>query len=323
MERNNLPYQPIRQQLYTNGELLQGYKLDDPTSWGRTVDFSIYQHYVKEGGVASNNPYIRMMQALHDNSISQCTTDFTSRRKVAAIMGDHRMRRDSDDYRNIAILARRLSRKGILVCTGGGPGAMEASHLGAFLAEEGLAELGHAIERLTFRPEVPSLENIVNEKGAINEDLVAEAHAWLQPAYEIYASTRSGHESLAIPTWRYGNEPTTMFATHIAKYFQNSVREEGLLAIAQQGIVFSKGKAGTIQEIFQNGAQNFYKIHGFFSPMVLLGVEHWTRKYSVVSVLMNLFEDDFHQYVLVTDDIDEAAQFIDDFKPPSIGETNP
>jgi predicted Rossmann-fold nucleotide-binding protein len=125
-----------------------------------------------------------------------------------------------------------------------------------------------------------------------------------------------------VPTWRYGNEPSTSFATHIAKYFQNSIREDGLLAIAQQGIVFSKGKAGTMQEIFQNGAQNFYRMHGFFSPMVLLGVDHWTKKYSIVGVLESLFKNDFKKYVLVTDDLEEAAEFIEDFNPPREGQAN-
>ncbi len=316
MERINLPYQPIRQQLYTNSELLQGYTPDDPLSWGRTVDFSIYHHFIKEGGATPNNPYIRMMQALHDNSISQCTADFTVHRKVAAIMGDHKMRRDSEDYRNLAMLARSLSRKGILVCTGGGPGAMEASHLGAFLSESEVSELDRALAALRVQPEVPTLENIVSDKGAINQDLLAKAHAWLQPAYEIFTAARSKHDSLAVPTWRYGNEPTTTFATHVAKYFQNSIREDGLLAIAKQGIVFSKGKAGTIQEIFQNGAQNFYRMHGYFSPMVLLGVEHWTKTYPVEGVLENLFQQEFKKYIFVTDDVEEAAQFIEAFTPP-------
>ena len=44
-----------------------------------------------------------------------------------------------------------------------------------------------------------------------------------------------GGESLGVPTWVYVDEPTTGFATHIAKYFTNSIREDGLLAIARSG----------------------------------------------------------------------------------------
>ena len=38
--------------------------------------------------------------------------------------------------------------------------------------------------------------------------------------------------SLGIPTWYYGNEPPNLFASHAGKYFFNSVREDGLVSIA-------------------------------------------------------------------------------------------
>ncbi len=276
----SLPYQPIRQQLYTCVELFHGFKPDDPASWGQTVDFAIYRHFVMEGRGAPTNPYIGMMQALHDNAITQSTAAFIADRKVAAIMGDHKMARDSTAYRDIAILSNRLTRSGILMCTGGGPGAMEASHLGASLAGEGNSALDSALARLKIQPVVPALGDIVNSRGVVNPALVAQAHAWFKPAYEIAASIPSPHESLAIPTWHYGHEPTTPFATHVAKYFQNSIREDGLLALAKQGIVYSEGKAGTIQEIFQDGAQNYYKTFDYSSPMVLFGVQYLDHKVS-------------------------------------------
>src|SRR5512136_2683549 len=66
MPGSSLPYQPIPQTLYTSAGLFRGYDLDDPASWSRTVDFEIYRHFVTEGRGAPRNPYIRMMQALHD-----------------------------------------------------------------------------------------------------------------------------------------------------------------------------------------------------------------------------------------------------------------
>jgi predicted Rossmann-fold nucleotide-binding protein len=257
-----------------------------------------------------------MMQALHDNAITQPTAALIAERRVAAIMGGHKMPRDSDAYRNVALLARRLTRSGILVCSGGGPGGMEASHLGASVASQDDVELDRALAHLKLKPVVPALGNIVDSNGAIDHALVAQAHDWFKPAYEIALSTTSRDQSLAIPTWHYGHEPTTPFATHIAKYFQNSIREDGLLALAQQGVVYAEGKAGTIQEIFQDGAQNYYRTFGHFSPMVLLGVQYWTATYPVVDVLRKLFmRDDFTKYVLVTDDVSSAAQFIERFTP--------
>jgi predicted Rossmann-fold nucleotide-binding protein len=312
----SLPYEPIPQQLYTPARLFQGFKSDEPASWGQTVDFAIYRHFVMEGRGVSTNPYFGMMQALHDNAITQSTAGLIAGRRIAAIMGDHKLARDSAAYREIAILSRHLTRSGILMCTGGGPGAMEASHLGASLAAGADPDLENALALLKIQPVVPALGDIVNSRGMVNPALVAQAHAWFKPAYEISASTCSPGQSLAFPTWYYGHEPTTPFATHIAKYFQNSIRENGLLAVARQGIIYFEGKAGTIQEIFQDGTQNYYKTFDYFSPMVLFGIRYWTTKYPVVGVLQKLFTPaDFAKYVLVTDDVVAAARFIEHFTP--------
>ncbi|MBN2056511.1 hypothetical protein JW905_16420, partial [bacterium] len=205
---------------------------------------------------------------------------------------------------------------GILVCTGGGPGAMEASHLGAALANSDDDGLELALEHLATQPVVPALGPIVGPDGAVDRELLAQAHAWFEPAYAVASRIEHRGESLAIPTWHYGHEPSTPFAIHIAKYFQNSIREDGLLALATQGIVYAEGSAGTMQEIFQDGAQNYYRTFGQFSPMVLLGTEHWTIRYPVVAVLRKLFsQEDFENHVLVTDDGGAAAAFIERFVP--------
>ena len=196
---------------------------------------------------------------------------------------------------------------------------MEAGHLGAALANSNDADLDSALSRLGAYPVVPDLGKIVDSDGPADPRLVEEACAWFTPAFELARSIPTPCASLAIPTWHYGHEPPTPFATHIAKYFQNSIREDGLVAIARQGIVCMEGKAGTIQEIFQDSVQNYYHMSGEFSPMVLFGVEYWTTTYPVVGVLKQLFAPDFAKYVLVTDDVEAAAGFIERF-PVSTGE---
>jgi predicted Rossmann-fold nucleotide-binding protein len=301
MQGFNLPYQPIPQKLYTRADLFQGFDPTQPGSWARTVDFGIYRHFVTEGRTTPRNPYMGMMQALHDNAITEATTTYIEGRRVVAIIGDHKMARDSSIYRKIVNLARRLTRSGILICTGGGPGAMEAGHLGASLVGSSDAELDHALAELSTYPVVPDLASIVDSNGAVDSTLAAQAFAWFKPAFELAKLIQSPGESLAIPTWGYGHEPPTPFATHIAKYFQNSIREDGLVAIARQGIVCMEGKAGTIQEIFQDSAQNYYQLSGEFSPMILFGVDYWTTTYPVVGILQKLFAAQFAKYVLVTD----------------------
>ena len=46
-------------------------------------------------------------------------------------MGGHDEPRGSDVYSAVARISAALSGKGFLMATGGGPGAMEATHLGA------------------------------------------------------------------------------------------------------------------------------------------------------------------------------------------------
>lgn len=50
---------------------------------------------------------------------------------TVGVMGGHSVTRDSDDYRLAADLGAALAGTGHLVTTWGGPGAMEATNLGA------------------------------------------------------------------------------------------------------------------------------------------------------------------------------------------------
>lgn len=116
-----------------------------------------------------------------------------------------------------------------------------------------------------------------------------------------------------MPTWFYGHEPSTPFATHIAKYFSNSLREDGLLAIAVDGIVFAPGRAGTLQEVFQDACQNYYrKFSDRFAPMAFLDRERcWTERFPVGPMLETLFgAEAFDAYVRIDADADALWSFL-------------
>ena len=122
--------------------------------------------------------------------------------------------------------------------TGGGPGAMEAANLGALLSDRGDDDLDAAIARLAASPDQ------------------RDRAAYMGAAFEVFETFGGrGRDNLAIPTWYYGFKPSNPFATHIAKYFSNSLREDGLVMIALDGIVYLPGRAGTVQEAFQDAAQ--------------------------------------------------------------------
>ena len=101
----------------------------------------------------------------------------------------------------------------------------------------------------------------------------------MQAALDVRRRWPDGGESLGVPTWVYLDEPTTGFATHIAKYFTNSIREDGLLAIARSGVVYAPGGAGTEQEIFTDTAQNSLTLYEVRSPMVFFGREFFEAQH--------------------------------------------
>ena len=119
-----------------------------------------------------------------------------------------------------------------------------------------------------------------------------------------------------------------MFATDIAKYFENSLREEGLLALALGGVVFARGNAGTVQEVFQDACQNYYRTYqGTRSPMILLGRDYWNprtppspdpsdRRKPLYPLLERLaIEKGFTEDLLLTDDTNQVLQFLQSRRP--------
>ena len=132
--------------------------------------------------------------------------------------------------------------------------------------------------------------------------------------------------SLAMPTWRYGHEPPNLFASHIAKLFNNSLREDGLVTVASGGIIFGPGSAGTVQEVFQDLTQNYYRGAMSPTPMVFLNPAYWNRasddpaplsphmnpNQSLLALVRQLAaEKDFLSEILASDDIAEIVQFLD------------
>lgn len=213
-------------------------------------------------------------------------------------MGGHALLRTDEIYRQIARLSKRLTQKGFVMLSGGGPGAMEATHLGAWMAGRDDHELEDALDRLAH---VPSFKD----------------EGWLSSAFEIIDRypQQGAYVSLGIPTWLYGHEPSTPFATHIAKFFENSLREDNILTLAFGGIIYAPGSAGTLQEIFQEAVQDHYLSYGFASPMVFLGKRYWSEEIPVYPLLEHLLETGKYKNLLLslTDDPDEAVTIIEEF----------
>lgn len=296
----NLPFDPFRGELYSPEELLGDYQVGKPETYADTVDGRCYQHYLDTGKANSDDVMVTLTRRLHDHAMTDALQAFLKGRKVVAIMGGHSMGRDNPLYIEVARLSRDLVRAGYLPASGGGPGAMEATHLGAWFAERTDAELVDAVSILSKAP------------------LYKPIAEWFDAAFQVSAkyplTSSETCQSLGIPTWLYGHEPPTRFATHIAKYFANSVREEGLLAIAQYGVIFAPGSAGTIQEIFQDATQNHYETYDHASPMIFLDKAFWTQEKPVYPLLKQLAEGHSYADLLwITDSREEILGRINAF----------
>jgi predicted Rossmann-fold nucleotide-binding protein len=282
-----LPFDPYRVGLYSPDELYR----DLVRGYEATPDEATHTWYLD--ALVHGDVFASLMMAVHDHAIDDALDErVRNRDAVIGVMGGHALRRSDAAYRDTAELGRRLARAGRVVMTGGGPGAMEAANFGAWLAPYPDDVLDRALAELT------AVETFAEDTGG-----------WAATALAVRATWPDGGRSLGIPTWHFGHEPSNAFATDIAKYFRNSVREDTLLATSQGGIVFMPGAAGTVQEIFQDATDNFYADDPV--PMILVGPEYWCDRLPAWPLLIALAEGRaMAGQVMLAATIDEAADLL-------------
>lgn len=298
---STLPYDPFRKDMYSWQELMKGYdKKED-----KSIDYRIYRHF---STTKFNTPINEALwQRIHDHAIDDALRDLLdfdnegmTGKRCVGFMGGHSVSRKDEFYLKTAQTTKLLTENGFFVASGGGPGIMEAANLGAYLAGKTEDELNWAIKTLSKAPKYTDEQ-------------------YHDCALEVLNKFTSGTENLAVPTWFYGHEPSNLFASHIAKYFSNSIREDTLLAISLYGIVFAPGSAGTTQEIFMDATQNHYGTFNYYSPMVFLGKKRYEIDTMIFPLLKQLAWDrDYASLLHITDDPKEVVRFLKNHPPMKV-----
>ena len=286
----DLPFDPYRAEPYDALELY------GDRDYASSLDATIYawSHAQPIGSLAA-----ALSTTLHDHSVTDALEDVTSQlepRNIVGIMGGHDLPRTDDMYRAAAELGASLTRAGRTVLTGGGPGAMEAANLGAYMS----GWPASLDEALTIMKPAPSYRPSID--------------AWAESAFRVRTRwpISGAGRSLSIPTWFYGHEPTNVFATEIAKYFSNALREDTLLNRCSGGIVYLPGRAGTVQEIFQAATENFYAADAtLIAALILVGRKYWTETYPAWPLLRRLGADrPMGESIHCVDSVKEATDLL-------------
>jgi predicted Rossmann-fold nucleotide-binding protein len=283
----DVPIDPYRGGLYTPDELYDGLG----TGYDGTLDARVYAWATSQ----THDLHALLAQSLHDLAVDDALEEFVAGRRLVGVMGGHDLPRGSAAFAQAARLGRSLAAAGLTVASGGGPGAMEAANLGAYLSEAPDKHFRQALAELAvvpgFRPSVS---------------------AWARAASAVVERHPDGTPSLGIPTWFYGHEPPNVFCNGIGKYFSNALREDGLLARSTAGLVVLEGAAGTVQEIFQAATPLYYSREGAALPVVVLvGRRHWTELVPVWPALTALASGRaMAEHLHLVDSVDEASELV-------------
>lgn len=272
MTQLNIPFDPNKSTLYSSEELWNGY--DSIPENNTSLDWKIYKYFVGKSKYSPSREEL-ISQRTHDANIEIAINNFLNvdetalpvGRKVVVLVGSHSIYRDDARYKKAAELTFELYKAGYYVVSGGGPGLMEATHLGVWMSKYSMDELNDAISIISNSTKPIAGSNLKQY----------EMPDYWKKSLEIIAKYPNGNDSLGIPTWFYGHEGANAFSTHIAKFFSNAQREEKICAIGVNGVIFLPGGPGTAQEVFVDAAENGYASYNWYSPMVFYSEEQTSK----------------------------------------------
>ena len=259
------PVDVYRSRLYTAEDLY-----DDPV-YARSLDARAYA-WLQQPLDADDELAI----TLHDHAIDAALEAWVRARRdegtrIVGMMGGHALRRGEEGYATAARLAQHLANRHV-VATGGGPGAMEAANLGAFLAGAPKTVLDDALAALatvpSFRPSIRS---------------------WAQVALDV-------RKQVDGKPGRVAGDPDLALRARTAQRLRRGDREVLPQRHPRGGAAGGLRRRDrlparcrrTVQEVFQDACENYYADASAVAPMVLVGRSYWTEELPVWPLLQAL-----------------------------------
>ena len=183
------------------GRALRSFDPADPCSYCDTPDAQIYRHFLETGRQFPSSVVEALARRLHDHAMTDCMDLLLAReaRRVVAVMGGHGMKRDHHHYAAVARMSRSLAERGFFLVSGGGPGAMESTHVGAHFAHRSDGELVDALATLSIAPGFEDRQWLAAafRTAPTIRSTRGPARAWASPR----SSTATSHRTSSPPTW--------------------------------------------------------------------------------------------------------------------------
>jgi hypothetical protein len=149
------------------------------------------------------------------------------------IIGGYDIKRDTDKFREIAFMSKKLSENGYIIITEGGQGAMEAAHIGSWFAYRDIEELYDAILFLS-----KFLNNTKDE--------------WYNSAYMIQEKYPRVSKGKDIVITTLTNELLiTPFTSYVTIFFREQL-QESLLLSSMNTIIFLPGDSNTDKKVYSS-----------------------------------------------------------------------
>jgi hypothetical protein len=180
---------------------------------------------------------------------------------------------------------------------------MEAANLGAYLASHLDSALDSAI-------------------GILKQvDGYTDLGKWIATACEVKSKFPKGTESLGIPTWFYGFEPTNMFSTTLQNTLITASGKAALCKSAKEQLFLPlvvlgpRRKSSWTPRRITTAAQNNYGTIGQFTPMIFLGKQQYAVDTPVYPLIQMLATGSYKDLLFIADEAADVVAFIKGHSP--------